>query len=119
MINLISIDYQSRVPIYEQIVKEVEKYIALGIIKPKDQIPSIRELASSLGINPNTVRKSYERLESLGIITTISTKGTFVADSSSIAIDNKIQDSVLKIKEIIKELEALGLTEEEIIKKIK
>lgn len=119
MINLISIDYQSRVPIYEQIVKEVEKYIALGIIKPKDQIPSIRELASSLGINPNTVRKSYERLESLGIITTISTKGTFVADSSSIAIDNKIQDSVLKIKEIIKELEALGLTKEEVLKKIK
>ena len=119
MINLISIDYQSRVPIYEQIVKEVEKYIALGILKPKDQILSIRELASSLGINPNTVRKSYERLESLGIITTISTKGTFVADSSSIAIDNKIQDSVLKIKEIIKELEALGITKEEIIKKIK
>lgn len=119
MINLISIDYQSRVPIYEQIVKEVEKYIALGIIKPKDQIPSIRELAFSLGINPNTVRKSYERLESLGIITTISTKGTFVSDSSSVAIDNKIKDSILKIKETIKELEALGLTKEEVIKKIK
>lgn len=119
MTNLITLDYQSRVPIYEQIIKEFEKYIALGILKTDDQIPSIRELASSLGINPNTVRKSYEKLESLGIIKTISTKGTFVTNSSNIAIESKIKDSITKIKDIIKELECLGISKEEIIKKIK
>ena len=119
MNNLITLDYQSRVPIYEQIIKEFEKYIALGILKENDQIPSIRELASTLGINPNTVRKAYERLEQLGIITTISTKGTLVTDSSSIAIESKIADSLVKINSLIKELEQLGITKEEIIKKLK
>lgn len=54
---LINLDYQTRVPIYEQIVHEIERYVALGILKPKDQIPSIRELAGQLGVNPNTVKK--------------------------------------------------------------
>ena len=59
MNNIISLDYQSRTPIYEQIIKEVERYVALNILKPNEQIPSIRELATNLGINPNTVKKAY------------------------------------------------------------
>ena len=53
---MINLDYQSRTPIYEQIVNGSEKYVALGILKEKTQIPSIREMASNLGINPNTVK---------------------------------------------------------------
>ena len=53
---MINLDYQSRIPIYEQIVNGIEKYVALGILKEKTQIPSIREMASNLGINPNTVK---------------------------------------------------------------
>ena len=60
MSSIINLDYQSRTPIYEQIINEFERYVALGILKPKEQIPSIRELASTLGINLNTVKKSYE-----------------------------------------------------------
>ena len=119
MTNLITLDYQSRTPIYEQIINEFEKHIALGILKTDEQIPSIRELASSLGINPNTVRKSYEKLEMIGLIKTISTKGTFVTNSSGIAIDSKINASITKIKDIIKELENLGISKEDIIEKIK
>ena len=55
---MINLDYTSRTPIYEQIVNEIEKFVALGILKEKEQIPSIRELASTLGINPNTVKKA-------------------------------------------------------------
>lgn len=54
---MINLDYQSRIPIYEQIINQVERYIALGIYKPMEQLPSVRELASNLGINPNTVKK--------------------------------------------------------------
>ncbi len=118
MTNLITIDYQSRTPIYEQIIKEFEKYIALGILKENDQIPSIRELAATLGINPNTVRKSYERMEMLGIIKTVSTKGTFVTNASALAIESKINDSITKINDIIKDLESLGISKAEIIKRI-
>ena len=54
---MINLDYQSRMPIYEQIVREIEKFVALDILKPEQQIPSIREMATTLGVNPNTVKK--------------------------------------------------------------
>ena len=78
---MINLDYQSRTPIYEQIIKQIEKYVALGILKPKEQIPSIREMAGNLGINPNTVKKAYLELENKGVIQTFSTKGTFISDN--------------------------------------
>ena len=60
---MINLDYQSRKPIYEQIVNQFERLISLGILKPKQQVYSIRELATSLGDNPNTVKKAYEAIE--------------------------------------------------------
>lgn len=115
---MIVIDYQSRTPIYEQIVLEIERYIVLGIYKPKQQIESIRELATSLGINPNTVKKAYDELERRGTITTISTKGTFISENTKKLIKSKIDEKINIIKEEIKELEKLGVSKEEIISKI-
>ena len=115
---MIVIDYQSRTPIYEQIVLEIERYVVLGIYKPKQQIESIRELATSLGINPNTVKKAYDELERRGTITTISTKGTFITENTNKLLKSKIEDTIRVIKEEIKELEKLGVSKEEILKKI-
>lgn len=115
---MFNLDYQSRLPIYEQIVEQFERYIAYGVLKPKEQVPSIRELAASLGINPNTVKKAYEELEKRGAIVTISTKGTFVTDNIKDVVKVKIQDKLNVIKENIKELEKLGMTKEEIMKEI-
>ena len=119
MNSIITLDYTSRTSIYEQIINEFEKYVALGILKPNEQIPSIRELASDLGINPNTVRKAYQELESKGVIHTISTKGTFISNNTNTIIENKINKEIEEIKDKIKELEKLGLTKEEILKKLK
>lgn len=116
---MINLDYQSRVTIYEQIINQIERFVALGILKPKDQIPSIRDLAAQIGINPNTVRKSYSELENMGIINTISTKGTFIADNTDMIIKNKVDKSIEAIKEMILELQKLGLSKEEILKKLK
>ena len=115
---MIVIDYQSRTPIYEQIVLEIERYVVLGIYKPKQQIESIRELATSLGINPNTVKKAYDELERRGTITTISTKGTFISEDTKVLIKNKIDEKIKNIQNEIKELEKLGMLKEEILKKI-
>lgn len=114
----ISIDYQSRVPIYEQIVKEIERLVILEILKPNDQIQSIRELACFLGINPNTVKKSYDILESKGIIITKSTKGTYISDDVINAKNERINVLLDSIKSNIKELENYGLSKEDIIKKL-
>lgn len=105
-------------PIYEQIVEQIERYIAFGVYKEKEQLPSIRELASSLGINPNTVKKAYEELEKRGAIITISTKGTFVTDKTHGVVNRKIEEKIKVIQENIKELEKLGLSKDEIAKKI-
>ena len=115
---MINLDYQNRTPIYEQIVLEIERYVVLGILKPKEQIPSIRELASNLGINPNTVKKSYDILETKKIIQTISTKGTFITDSTTEVIKNKKEDILEEIKEKMEILEKLGMTKKGIIEKL-
>lgn len=115
---MINLDYQSRTPIYEQIVLEIERYVSLGILKPKEQLMSIREMATSLGINPNTVKKAYTELENKGVIISISTKGTFIADNISKVVDSKVEEKISEIKNIILELEKLGVSKEEILKKI-
>lgn len=116
---MIVIDYQSRTPIYEQIILEIERYVVLGVYKPKQQIESIRELATTLGINPNTVKKAYDELERRGTITTISTKGTFISENIKNLIKNKIEEKFKIIIDEIKELEKLGVTKEEILEKLK
>lgn len=115
----ISIDYTKREPIYEQIVREVEKLITLGVLTPGSQIPSVRALAYDLGINPNTVKKAYDMLEENGLIISKSTKGTFISDDVSMAKKQKIEELMGKIQDIIKELESYGLTREEIINRLK
>ena len=115
---MINLDYQSRTPIYEQIILEIERYVSLGILKPKEQLMSIRDMATTLGINPNTVKKAYAELENRGLIVTISTKGTFVKDNITQVVNSKIDNIITQIKRNILELEKLGLTKEEILKRI-
>jgi DNA-binding transcriptional regulator YhcF (GntR family) len=96
---IINLDYTSRTPIYEQIVNEIERYVALGILKEKQQIMSIRELASNLGINPNTVKKAYSILEQRNIIVSMSTKGTFIKENASLVKENTIDNYINDITE--------------------
>lgn len=116
---MINLDYQNRAPIYEQIVLQIERYVALGVLSPGEQIPSIRELAQQLGINPNTVKKAYDNLENKQIITTISTKGTYIKDNIENVIQNKKEQLLKEVLIKIKELEQLGMTKEQIIKELK
>ena len=98
MIMNINIDYKNRTPIYEQIVDDIEKYVSLGILKEGEQIMSIREMAINLGINPNTVKKAYDILEQKNIITTVSTKGTYITTNTKQVIENKIEKEIIAIK---------------------
>lgn len=114
----INLDYQSRIPIYEQIVNNIEKYVAVGILREKSQIPSIRELANNLGINPNTVKKAYDILENKCVIMTISTKGTFISNNTKMVLENKIDKEINLIKDKIRELENMGISKKEIMERI-
>lgn len=119
MNNVVTLDYQSREPIFKQIVSQIERYVALGILNSGDKLPSTREMAADLGVNPNTVRKAYTELENNGVIVTISTKGTFIADNTKNVKTEKITEGIEEIKSKIEELMKLGISKEEIINKLK
>jgi len=116
--DMIILDYQNRDPIYLQIVNQIERYIALGILKADDPLPSIRELAIHLGINPNTVKKAYSQLETKKMIVSISTKGCFVSNQVTEAKKTKMEKEFLEIRNSIEELIQLGMEKDKIKKEI-
>jgi len=80
---MIKVETKSFIPIYEQIKKELKSKISQGILKANEPLPSIRELATQLLINPNTVARAYRELEQEGFIYTRKGKGCYVSDNSS------------------------------------
>ncbi len=79
---MIKIDTSSFIPIYEQIKSQFKLRMAAHILKPHDPLPSIRELATKLLINPNTVARAYREMEKEGFIYTCRGKGCFVSVNS-------------------------------------
>jgi len=75
------LDYRDARPIYAQIIDIFREQIATGVLQPGDKLPSVRELASTLAINPNTIQRAYRRLEVEGWIATVPGKGCFVCGS--------------------------------------
>jgi GntR family transcriptional regulator len=77
---LLRVNPSSGLPVYLQIEAQIKHRVAAGALKPDDLLPSVRKLAAELGINPNTVARAYQELESDGLIRTVHGGGTFVAD---------------------------------------
>lgn len=76
---MFAVNLHSGVPIYEQLKKTIVENALLGILEPDEQLPSVRSLSKQLGVNPNTVQKAYQCLESDGIIYSLTGKGSFVS----------------------------------------
>lgn len=85
--SLITIDYRDRKLIYEQLIDNVKELILRGDLKKDDFLPSVRALAKELGINPNTIQKSYAELERQGIIATLPGRGSIVLSGASAVED--------------------------------
>jgi GntR family transcriptional regulator len=88
---LIQIDHAADRPVYQQIVDQVKREIALGKLVKDDRLPTVRELAAKLVINPNTIAKAYRQLEQEGVIVTRAGAGAFVA-----RLDTNLSKSVRK-----------------------
>ncbi|WP_099206168.1 GntR family transcriptional regulator [Scatolibacter rhodanostii] len=115
---MFQIDNQSRYPVYEQIVQQVEKYILTGIFSPGEKMPSVRSLSLQMNLNPNTVQRSYTELDRKGLIYSSSGVGTFIADSAPEILYEERRNSMQTLKPLIQELVIAGITKEEIIKMI-
>jgi GntR family transcriptional regulator len=95
----IRIDNASDRPVYQQIIDQVKRDIACGKVMKEERLPTVRQLAGQLAINPNTIAKAYQQLEREGIIVTRPGAGAFVAN-----LDSNLSNSVKK-KLICEDLE--------------
>lgn len=76
---LVNIDYQDKRPIYEQITEKLQNLIVKGVLSENEKIPSVRNMAIELSINPNTIQRAYQELEREGYIYTVKGRGNFVS----------------------------------------
>lgn len=113
---LINIDSRSSKPIYEQIIERIKENIIKGILKPGDKLPSVRELASIITINPNTISKAYSELERIKAIEVIRGKGTFVAEKFEPVMNEEKMRSIKEhMKEVIIEAHYIGVNKDRLI----
>jgi GntR family transcriptional regulator len=110
---MIQLDYSDHRPLYEQIREKIKALIICGIWSPHDQIPTIREMAISLTINPNTVQKAYKDLESESYIYAVKGKGSFVASRTSAVNERRLEELKERLRPILQDLSFLGLTDQD------
>ena len=108
-----TINYRDPRPIYEQIRDEVQKLILTGVIPPGERLPSVRELAQELAINPNTIQRAYRELEQGGYIDSVPGKGNFAALSPEAAARRRLELAE-RLRQTAAELRSLGAAEAEL-----
>lgn len=114
---MIQLNYRDSKPIYEQIQDGLKRLIITGAIAPDEKMPSVRELASQLAINPNTIAKAIRELEQEGYIYTITGRGSFAADRKDISAGRNDQ-LLKKFDEIVKELLFLNENKDDLKQRI-
>lgn len=115
---MIHLDYRSAKPIYAQIIDGIREQILTGVLKPGDKLPSVRDLAGQLAINPNTIQRSYRSLEAEGWIVTIAGKGCFVCAGEE-GREKETERWYAAFDEAAAMLRSLGVSEEALEKRLK
>jgi GntR family transcriptional regulator len=93
---ILQMDFRSGLPIYTQIVNQVQSQIASGIIKPGDQLPTVRALAEELRVNFNTVARAYRILDEARIISTQQGRGTYITEKPPPSVSEKLRRETLE-----------------------
>ncbi|KNH37659.1 GntR family transcriptional regulator [Exiguobacterium acetylicum] len=102
---MFTVDPKSPLPIYEQLVTQIIRSIARGLLRSGEQMPSVRELAGTLLVNPNTVSRAYQELESRNFIVTMRGKGSFISDIPLNEVKQAaIQDPLIRLCSVADEL---------------
>ena len=112
---MFKLDYSDGKPIYEQIKDNLKQLIIDGVLKTDDRIPSVRELALAMAINPNTIQKAYKELEFEGYVYSVRAKGVFVAPAHKIAEDKNTDKLYKNLEDALRELYFVGETKEQVL----
>src|SRR6056297_378357 len=112
------IDFNAAYPIYEQVIEEIKKEIVRGELKPGAKLPSQRQLARKIDVNPNTVQRAYREMEQRGLVETKRGRGTFIKDDDQVMIEIKKEMAETAVIDFIEEMISLGFKRENILKKV-
>jgi GntR family transcriptional regulator len=93
---ILRIDFRSGLPIYTQIVNQIQAQVASGLLKPDDQLPTVRALAEELRVNFNTVARAYRILDEARIISTQQGRGTFITEKPPPNVSEKLRRETLE-----------------------
>lgn len=118
-LNINDFQFNNKEPIYLQIIELVKKNIATGDLTPGEKLPSVREMSKALGVNPNTLHRSYGELERLGITYTKRGMGSFISDGDNSMKNLKINMGKDLAKKFISDMASIGIDKEESIKILK
>ena len=114
MSAIFTVDPHSGVPIYLQLIAVVKRSVALGVLAPGEQLPTVKQLATTLTVNANTVARSYRELERDGVIETSPGRGSFVRGNGSQIASNKAatDSAAAAIDGAVREAKSMGLDRE-------
>ena len=112
---MIVLDFRDKRPLNEQVSEKIMNLIAQGALAPGERLPSVRNLAVDLSVNPNTVQRAYAALEEKGYITTITGRGNYVSEESNWK-DSLYGEVLSELKETVKRVMAAGVEREEAMK---
>jgi len=113
---VLTVDPRSGVPIYLQVIEQIKRSVALGVLAAGEQLPTVKQLALDLTINPNTVSKAYRELERDGVIETAPGRGSFVrsngvSETTKAAATDVARDAIAAA---VREAKSIGLSADEI-----
>ena len=110
---MLNLDYRDARPIYEQVKDGLRRLMVTGVIREGEKLPSVRELAAQLVINPNTIQRAYRELESEGYIRSVPGKGSFACEKNCID-DGRVRELFKVFDDTVTELLFLGRSPEEL-----
>ena len=110
---MFQIDLKSRKPIYSQVIDNFKRLIITGVLAPDEKVPSVRDMAKALTINPNTVQKAYRDLETQGYFYTVLGQGNFIAAPNTA---NEVEGIYERLRANVEELLYRGESMEEIVR---
>lgn len=116
--SLICVDVRSRTPLSQQLVDGIRGLILQGRIRPDEQLPSVRSLASELVINPNTIQKAYSELERTGVIYVIPGRGNFACSDVSVLADDQKKKLRQELSAFLPRAKTAGMSREELLTQI-
>ncbi len=111
---MITLNYRDARPIYEQVKDGLRRLIVSGAIADGEKLPSVRQLASQLAINPNTIQRAYNELEAEGYAASVPGKGSFAVSGTRAEDDARRRELSLRLRETAAELRAMGMAQSEI-----